>query len=141
MSRDQASSPRMLPGLDHENRPYWTGGAAGQLLISRCADCQLYMHPPRPKCQGCGSRAVSPQPVSGRGRVKSYSVNYQPWVPGVAVPYVFAAVELEEQAELYVLTNIVGCDPETVREAMPVEVLFEVQEDVHIPLFQPRGVA
>jgi uncharacterized OB-fold protein len=139
MAGEQGIVPRMLPGLDKDNRPFWTGGAEGKLLICRCGDCGHYIHPPRPKCGACGSRDVAPTAVSGRARVKAFTVNYQPWVPRVPVPYVFAAVELEEQTELYVLTNIVGCDPEEVYAGMPVEVVFEAQEDVHVPLFQPRS--
>jgi hypothetical protein len=54
------------------------------------------------------------------------------------VPYVLALVELEEQADVRLATNIVNCLPETVRIGMPVEVLFEQSEDVWVPLFQPR---
>lgn len=139
MSAEQSRTPRMLPGLDPENRPYWTGGAEGRLLITQCGDCGRYMHPPRPMCEKCASLNVSPQPVSGRGRVKTYTVNHQPWLPRVPVPYVVAAVELEEQPLLYVMTNIVDCEVDAVHTGMPVEVQFEAHEDVHIPLFSPRG--
>jgi uncharacterized OB-fold protein len=54
------------------------------------------------------------------------------------VPYVFAAVELEEQPQLYVFTNIVNSPVEDVGIGMPVEVVFEPHEDVHLPMFQPR---
>ena len=75
--------------------------------------------------------------MSGRGRVASFTVNHQAWLPGLAVPYVFAAVELAEQAELYVLTNIVDCEPETVKNGMSVQVCFEAQGDVFLPMFRP----
>ena len=57
------------------------------------------------------------------------------------MPFVFAAVELAEQAELYVFTNIVGCPPEDVRTGMPVEVIFEQHDEIYLPLFQPAGAA
>jgi uncharacterized OB-fold protein len=130
---------RQLPGLDAENRFYWTAGARGRLEISACGDCGTFVHPPRPRCSRCGGAHMAPAPVSGRARVASYTVNRQKWVPGLAVPYVFAVVELEEQAELYVFTNIVGCPAEAVTRGMPVEVVFEQHEDVWLPMFQPRG--
>lgn len=80
---------------------------------------------------------MNPSPVSGRARVASFTVNHQVWVPGLAVPYVFAAVELVEQAELYVFTNIVGCTAEDVRIGMEVEVLFEQHGEIFLPTFQP----
>jgi hypothetical protein len=106
--------------------------------ILRCRDCRRYLHPPLPRCPACGG-GVAPEPVSGRARVASFTVNHQPWRPGLAVPYVFAAVELVEQAELYVLTNIVGCPPDAVTIGMPVAVRFERQDDVYLPLFAPAG--
>lgn len=75
--------------------------------------------------------------VSGRGRVAAYTINYEPWVPGLEVPFVFASVELEEQAELYVFTNILA-PFDSVRIGMPVTVAFEQHEDVWLPMFSPE---
>lgn len=138
-----ASAPvaqRQLPALEPDTEFFWTAGAEGRLKISRCQDCGRYQHPPLPRCPSCGGE-VAPEPVSGRARVASYTINQQAWVPGLAVPFVFAAVELVEQAELYVFTNIVGCPPEAVRIGMPVEVIFEPHGDIYLPLFQPTGDA
>lgn len=131
-----AAPPRTLPALDEDSGFYWRAGAKGRLLIQRCA-CGHYQHPPFPRCSACGSEAVAPAPVSGRGRVATFTINYQPWRPGLAVPYVFAAVELAEQPGLYVFTNIIGLDPEATRIGMEVEVTFEEAGDVWLPLFQP----
>lgn len=142
IDRHQApeETPRQLPLLDSANRAFWQSGADGHLRICRCADCRAYTHPPQPRCSFCRSANVQPEPVSGRGRVKTFTVNVQAWTPVLSEPFVFAAVELEEQFELYVLTNIVNCPVEAVTIDMPVEVLFEEREDVFLPLFQPREV-
>ncbi|WP_254514714.1 Zn-ribbon domain-containing OB-fold protein [Novosphingobium sp. G106] len=142
IDRHQApeETPRQLPLLDSANRAFWQSGADGHLRICRCADCRAYTHPPQPRCSFCRSAKVQPEPVSGRGRVKTFTVNVQAWTPVLSEPFVFAAVELEEQFELYVLTNIVNCPVEAVTIDMPVEVLFEEREDVFLPLFQPREV-
>ena len=133
-----ATAPaRQLPALDPETAFFWTSGAENQLQISRCAGCGLYIHPPLPNCPECGGTQVSPAPVSGRARVASFTVNYQRWVPGLSVPFVFAAVELVEQPELYVFTNIVGCPVEDVRIGMAVSVVFERHGDIYLPMFQP----
>lgn len=127
---------RKLPLLSAENRPFWTGGERGELLIHRCRDCERYFHPPAPVCRFCSSLAVGPAPVSGRGRVAAFTINRQAWIPELAEPYVVAIVELEEQEGLRFLSNIVGCDPETVEVGLPVKVVFEHVEDVWIPLFE-----
>jgi uncharacterized OB-fold protein len=70
--------------------------------------------------------------------VATFTVNYQPWLPNMAVPFVFAAVELEEQPQLYVFCNLVEVDPGEVRIGLPVEVQFERQAAVYLPMFRPR---
>ena len=128
---------RQLPALDPETAFFWTAGAKNQLQITRCAGCGFYIHPPLPNCPECGSAEVNPSPVSGRARVATFTVNHQRWVPGLSVPFVFAAVELIEQPELYVFTNIVGCPVEDVRIGMAVSVAFERHGDIYLPMFQP----
>ena len=36
------------------------------------------------------------------------------------------------------MTNIVNCAAEDVEIGMPVQVVFEEHDDVHIPVFEPR---
>ena len=80
---------------------------------------------------------MAPAPVSGRGAVKTFTVNHQAWLPGLDAPFVFAAIELAEQAELYVLSNVLAA-PEAVRIGLPVAVCFEQRDDVWLPLFRPE---
>jgi uncharacterized OB-fold protein len=127
---------RKLPHLSAETRPFWTGGSASELRIHRCDDCRLYFHPPAPVCRHCASRRVTPTPVSGRGRVLTFTVNHQVWTPELSEPFVVAIIELEEQAGLRFLSNVVNCDPEIIAIDMPVRVVFEQNEDVWIPLFE-----
>lgn len=127
---------RQLPLLDAETGFFWTGGKEGRLLIQRCPACGTYQHPPLPRCRACHGEDVAPVAVSGRGRVVTYTVNHESWLPGLKVPFVYAAVELEEQAQLYVFTNISG-PVEAVRTGLPVAVRFEPIEDVWLPLFDP----
>jgi hypothetical protein len=80
--------------------------------------------------------------VSGRGTVFTFTVNRHAYNPAVPVPYVIAIVELEEQAGLRFITNIVGCDPEAVRIGLPVQVDFEpAGEAAWAPVFRPAGPA
>ena len=117
--------PRPLPALDRDNAAYWTGGSKGELLICRCGDC--------------GSRDVAPQPVTGRGTVYTYTINYKQWVPGLPERYVLALVALAEQEDVLLPCNVVNCDPDKVTFGMPVKVLFENHEDLWVPLFEPVG--
>jgi uncharacterized protein len=132
---------RMLPKIHEHNRAFWTGGANGQLMISWCTRCVFWVPPPAADCPGCGG-ALEARPVSGRGTVFTYTVNYQPFNPDVPVPYVIAIIELDEQADLRIASNIVECEPDSVHIGLEVEVRFEPHdvdgEEAFVPVFAPR---
>ena len=127
---------RVLPRVTPQNEHFWRGGADGELRFLRCAACRSYVHPPAPVCGECLGRDLSPEAVSGRATVASFTWNHQPWVPAPDHPYCIAIVEIEEQPSVRLMTNLVGCTPEQVRIGMPVRVVFEQHEDVHFPLFE-----
>ncbi|MDO9363506.1 MAG: OB-fold domain-containing protein [Sphingopyxis sp.] len=128
---------RILPVVDRDSEAYWTWGREGKLAIHRCADCAYYVHPPVPFCPRCESRDVAPEAVFGRGRVVTFTVNHKAWVPGLPVPYVLALVAIDEQDDVRIPCNIVGCAAEDVRFEMAVEVVFEPSGDLWIPFFRP----
>lgn len=136
----EATSPRILPVLTDVNRPFWTGGAQGELLIQRCATCARWIHPPTACCAVCDG-VLEFAPVSGAGTLFTFTVNFQQFHPDVAPPYVVAIVELDEQDDLRIPTNIVNCDVETLQCGMPVRVLFEPNGDVFVPVFEPTSLA
>jgi uncharacterized OB-fold protein len=105
-------------------------------MIWRCSACGHYTHPPLPVCERCYSRSAAPTRVSGNGTLYTFTVNHQSWFPGNETPFVFAAVELDEQPGLFVLTNIVGTPADQLAIGMRVRVLFEHHEDVWLPLFE-----
>jgi uncharacterized OB-fold protein len=127
---------RLLPRLADDVAFYWTSGADGTLRLLRCQDCGYFIHPPSPVCPRCLSRRLSPEVVSGRGRLESFTVNYQEWIPG-SEPYIIAWVSVDEQPELRITTNLVGVEPDDVTIGMPVRVVFEHNDDVFLPLFTP----
>ncbi len=132
---------RQLPLLNEMNRYFWISGATGRLQVLRCGDCGTWIHPYAGLCPKCRSGKLAPEAVSGRGTVVGYTVNQHPWQPDVPVPYVVALVELEEQSNIRLLTNLPGCPIDAVHIGMAVEVCFEDHGDVYVPQFQPRSAA
>jgi uncharacterized protein len=128
---------RVLPRIGDDNRHFWTGGADGELRFLRCQTCRTWIHPPSPVCPSCLGRELAVEAVSGRAEVASFTVNHQPWYPGLDPPYVVAIVELPEQAGLRLMTNVVNCAVDDVRIGMPVQVVFEEYDDVWLPMFEP----
>ena len=128
---------RPLPDVSVETEPFWTGGHEGRLLITRCQDCAYLIHPPSPVCPQCLSRDVRPEAVSGRAEVVTFTINHQPWYPGLDVPYAVAIVELAEQPGLRLTANLVNCHLDEVRIGLAVQVAFERVDEVSIPVFEP----
>ena len=83
------------------------------------------------------------EPVSGKATVASFSINYQPWMPGPELPYVVAIIEIVEQPSVRLTTNLVNLAPEDAHVGMPVRVVFERHDDpdgdIYLPLFEPDG--
>jgi uncharacterized OB-fold protein len=133
---------------DEVSAPHWQAAALHVLTIARCSVCSTYSHPPAVVCGGCGS--TSPDftfaPVSGRGRVMSWTVARQPFLPGFETPYVLVDVELEEQPDLRIVARLLGVDESSVDATSvdaglsigtAVEVVFEdIADGVAVPAFR-----
>ena len=128
---------RLLPRLDDNNRHFWTGGERGELCFLRCNACRYWIHPPSVRCPSCLSKDIGVDVATGDAVVHAFTVNHQPWYPGLDPPYVIAIVELPEQDGLRLTTGLVGVEPNDVRIGMPVRVEFEQYEDVWLPFFRP----
>ena len=130
---------RPLPELTPFNEWFWKSGSDGRLRIQGCQDCGKLVHPPVPVCPACGSRSSAPKTVSGRATIIGCTINRHQWTPGMEPPYVIANVALAEDAGVRLTTNIVGCEPDSVRIGQVVEVGFEEQDGVWIPVFRLTG--
>ncbi len=128
-------APRILPQLDDLNRPFWTGGREGKLMILRDRRTGRWVHPP--ERQALGANHLAAEPVSGKGCVFTFTVNHHRYHPEVPVPYVIALVELDEQPGLRLPANIVGCAVEDVHIGMRVRVDFEDHGEVFVAVFRP----
>ena len=113
----------LLPRLDPDNRFFWTSGSDGRLRFLRCQECRTFIHPPSPVCPDCLGSDLSPEAVSGRGQVHSFTVNSQQWIPG-SDPYVIGLVTIDEQPDVRLMTNLVDCEPDDALIGTAVEVVF-----------------
>lgn len=139
ITQNQLSRPqyRMLPEVTPYSEAFWTGGQHNQLRIYRCRSCFRWFHPPMAACYRCRSRQVGPEAASGRATVAAFTVNKHQWFEGFPPPYVVAIVELAEEPDVRLTTQIVGCSVDDVSIGMPVEVRFEPWDDVWVPVFEP----
>ena len=125
-----ATEPRVLPApaptVLPEVKVFWEGTAEGKLLLPHCQDCSEIIWYPRPYCPSCASTHVEWKEASGRGTIYSFTVNRR---GGADLPayreagvFVLGYVELEEGPRI--MTNIVECDPDSVRIGQTVEAVF-----------------
>jgi len=127
-----------LPRPYQDTEAYWSAAKEHRFVIQKCRDCGEHQFYPRGVCSHCLSSALDWVEASGSGTVYSFSVNYRAPHPGFAgkTPFVLAIVELAEGPRM--MTNIVDCDPESVRIGMPVVVTFDdVTEEITLPKFRP----
>ena len=134
--------PAPPPFVHPEVKPFWEATAEGRLVLPKCLECDTLIWYPRPFCPNCASTRVEWIAASGRGSVYSFTVNRRGQADLAAYReagvYVLAYVELEEGPR--VMTNIVDCDPDSVRIGQPVEVVFhDTGQGTALPRFRPRG--
>ena len=112
-----------------ETKPFFDGCAAGKLVLPRCKDTGKFIWYPR---------AISPftfgpvewVEVSGKGTIYTFSL--MRGTPGYCIAY----VELAEGPRM--MTNIVDCDPASVKIGQAVTVKFVPTEGgPPLPFFAP----
>jgi|SRR5579884_2142412 uncharacterized OB-fold protein len=129
-----------LPNPLHRpaSQPFWEAAKRHELVMPRCRRCDRLFFYPREVCPVCLQSDIDWVPVTGRGRLHSYTVIYQPANPNFRgdVPYVYALVQLEEGTRM--ISNVVGCRPEDVRIDMPLVAEFDdVTPEVTLVKFRP----
>ncbi|WP_330183743.1 OB-fold domain-containing protein [Nocardia sp. NBC_01503] len=117
---------RVKPVVSHDTEFFWAGTKLGELRIQRRPDGSL-QHPPVPAIWQDKAKETEYVVASGRGTVFSFVVHHAPKVPGRALPFVVALVELEEGVRM--LGELRGIDPAEVAIGQAVQVGFEALDD------------
>jgi uncharacterized protein len=138
------SPPKPVPVPDEGSRGFWEAAAAHVLAIQRCGNCGWYSYPPAVLCSQCLSpeRVFTFEPVSGRAKIKTWTTMRDAFLPGFRpdVPYVVVEVELEEQAGLRMIVQLVDATAADLVIGAPVEVVFDdVAEGIAVPQARLRS--
>jgi len=116
--------------------PYWEGCRRGELLYQRCNACGGIAPRPSTVCGVCLSREVRWLRSAGAGTLYSWTVVWRPQHPSFRVPYAPAIVELDEG--YWLVSAIVGCEPEELCAGMRLAVEFHpASDDIVLPYFAP----
>jgi 3-oxo-4,17-pregnadiene-20-carboxyl-CoA hydratase alpha subunit len=129
---------RPRPALTLDNKWWFDAAADHRLMIQRCSQCQTLRHPPRPRCDQCGSYEWNALEASGKGTVYSFVVAHYPQVPAFDYPLPIALIDLEEGTRL--VADLVDVAPEDVKVGMAVAVVWQDHDDeLTLPGFKPAG--
>lgn len=129
---------KFLPRPTPESAPFWQGCRDHKLLLQYCVACGKHQFYPRVICANCMSEQLEWREASGRGTVETYTIVTRAVSDAYAadVPYVIALITLEEGPRL--MSNVIGCDVESVKCGLAVEVVFERWSDeITMPKFRP----
>ena len=136
---DKPRPKRPRPATTIDNAFWFEAAKQHKLVIQRCASCKVLRHPPRPRCDKCGSYEWDALESSGRGVVYSFVVNHYPQVPAFDYPLPIGLIELEEGTRL--VAQIVDCPIDEITVGMLVEVTWiDADDELTIPAFKPVPV-
>ena len=129
---------RPIPLVDERSAPFWAASARHELALARCARCGAFSHPPESVCPSCGSEdpRFTFVPVDGRGRLRTWTVVRQSFLPGFDVPFVLVDVELDAQQGLRMIGRLVDGTVDDLALELAMQVVFEdVAPGVAVPAF------
>ena len=120
-----------IPVADEVSAPFWDAVRERRLVVQRCAACGYYNHPPRRVCDACLSQDLAFAPVSGKGKIYSFTIMHQRDVAGFEneAPFINLVVELSEQPMLLMVSDLSHTERDRVRVGAAVEVYFEDRGD------------
>lgn len=101
-----------------------TGGNL-QLRGGRCALCGKVFFPHKVVCTVCFEKSTEAVPLSGRGRLVSWSVAGQLSLLGLKSPYCFGYIDLEEGPRIYGLIEIDGDNFDLLYKGIELQMKIE----------------
>jgi uncharacterized protein len=127
--------PALDPAVQDDAAPFWQATKEHQLVIPRCEKCETFVWYPRGFCPACSSFDIEWVELDGTGEIYSFSIPRRgQGAYRDAAPYVVAYVELDVPGSdpgPRIITNIVGCDPSSVRVGQRVTATFDATTSGH----------
>lgn len=121
-----------------EDAAWWEACGRRQLTVPVCGSCGYTYFPCPPLCPRCHAGPMQLRPVSGKGRIFSFTIQHSPPAPALAglCPYNIAIVELDDAPGVRLISNIVDAAPEALAIGLPVTVVWEQQGEITLPRFR-----
>ena len=128
----------ILPVPDEMSAPYWAAAAEHVLKLPRCSNCAEFTLPPDITCPHCHTTEpnFAYEPVSGRGKVRTWTVVRHSFLKGFVLPFMLVDVELDDQPHVRMIGRLVDGPDTPIKLGDPVAVTFEdLAAGVSVPAF------
>lgn len=116
---------------------FYEGLRSHKLLIQQCDACGRLRNPPAPMCPYCQSLGWTPNEVSGRGTVYSFTIHHRPPLPYFAVPHPIVLVDLAEGVRMVGAYHAPDFDQLAIGDRVMLQFLDLDCGDV-LPYFVPE---
>jgi uncharacterized OB-fold protein len=128
-----ATSREIMPPVPSpETEAFWAAARAGRLALRYCGGCNRFHYYPRSICPHCFSDQTEWRDARGGGTVHAFSVMRR-----APVPYTIAYIELDEGPMM--ISNVVNCEPDSVRIGQRVRLCFADFDGGKLPVFEPEA--
>jgi uncharacterized protein len=130
---------RARPVPAPHDRPFWNGLRDHRLVLPRCDTCELFAHPPAPRCRRCLRPVRTWRQCAGTGTLRAWATARRPFAPGFTAPYTVAEVTLDDQDGLVVDTLLLPADGITPRIGLPLAAVYlDDRRGFTVLAFQPH---
>ena len=128
MRRKEYQIPRPIPVPDKLSKPFWDACNERRLIVQNCTACNRMQYPPENTCSECGSAEyLGWREVSGRGSINGsvvfYDTRLRLWT--AEQPYNVAIIQLEEDPDIKLFSNLPGVPVSEVPVGASVQVEFQ----------------
>ena len=119
-----ASAPALFSIIDE---PFWKSVSRDDLHMQQCSSCSTYRYPPGACCPNCLSLEAEWVPVSGKGKVLSWTTIHRGYLPAYPAPSTVVAVLLDEGPIM--ITHFDNDDVGALRLDLPVTLTYSTHPD------------
>lgn len=125
-----------VPNPSERSHAYWDACRRGALTYQQCDECGFIGLRTFSICSRCLSTESKRKVSAGAGTLYSWTVVWRAPSPAFVVPYAPAVIEMDEG--FYVVSAVIGCEPEDLAAQMRLAVEFhEVSDEIALPYFAP----
>jgi len=114
------ATARPVRAMDPYAEQFWAFTQSRELRLQQCSACGKFRWPPGPTCDRCLSDDFSWSPLSGMGKVLSWTTFRRAYFPEYPPPHTVVALELAE-GPLFISWPV-DIEPSTLREGMTLEL-------------------